>query len=540
MTRAGRRRASRYAVMLLPVGALEWVYSARCRLAVMKARGGPDRYGFGKRSNDRAKSAIQTIVAGLAATILVLGAKASAQETEPSDTFRYRLLYSLEAGSEVRVEIRWGTPLDAPGTFVMPRAIPMGYGEQPYDRFLRQARAFSGDGVESLLEREEGPRWLVPAGSVGLRYAVDLEALERKVLSASDQSRRREGYVGLLGYSVFGYLEGRRQSSASLLVEAPSGWPIHATLGPSWPVRRDRVEASAANFYALADSQIAMGPRAEVRRLIAQPVPVYLVSYAEGRVDLDVVGGLAATAFERVLDYFVTAPFEHYTLHLELLDPISDEHEYGFSMEHLDSSTYYLDASRGLTEESTAEEQRRFLYNFAHHIVHSWVPKRAHGHGYFPFSWELAPVLDTIWFSEGFGQYAAAVAVAAGEDDPEAYREWVLSRRFRSNLASAPQFLRELSLVELSRVASTRYGQDFRTGRLVFSRGGLMAAEVDDTIRAQTGGERSLRDALRYLVDWTEEHPFGFDDISDLVDLIEAATGADIGEVVDRWLAPLP
>ena len=76
------------------------------------------------------------------------------------------------------------------------------------------------------------------------------------------------------------------------------------------------------------------------------------------------------------------------------------------------------------------------LYNFAHHIAHAWVPKRAYGHGYFPFQWELAPVLDSIWFAEGFGQYAAIMAVAAGTPDPAAFREGMLQRRFRANVAT--------------------------------------------------------------------------------------------------------
>ena len=82
------------------------------------------------------------------------------------------------------------------------------------------------------------------------------------------------------------------------------------------------------------------------------------------------------------------------------------------------------------------------LYNFAHHMAHAWVPKRAVGTGYFPFQWELAPVLDSIWFAEGFGQYAAIMAVAAGDADPGGLPDracW--HRRFRSNLASAPPFL---------------------------------------------------------------------------------------------------
>ena len=97
-------------------------------------------------------------------------------------------------------------------------------------------------------------------------------------------------------------------------------------------------------------------------------MPLYLASYAEGPVDLDRVGRLAVTAFERVAAYFGTVPFAHYTMHQELLTPISPQHEYGMSMEHLVSSTYYLAASAGITAASTAADDARVLYNFAHHI----------------------------------------------------------------------------------------------------------------------------------------------------------------------------
>jgi predicted metalloprotease with PDZ domain len=94
-----------------------------------------------------------------------------------------------------------------------------------------------------------------------------------------------------------------------------------------------------------------------------------------------------------------------------------------------------------------------------------------------------------------------------------------------------------MSTVELSRVASTRYGSDFRLGRNVFSRGALMAAEMDEHIRQQTGGARSLKDGLRHLMEWTKKNgkvlPEG-----DLTRLLEAGTGVDVSAIHARWLAP--
>ena len=471
---------------------------------------------------------------------VLLAFAAGSPAAQPGETLvSYRFHYRVAGNPDVDIELSWSPPLESPGVLVMPRAIPMGYGEQHYDAFVADVRAFGGGDRPLEATRQEGPRWRLPAATSRVLYRVDLKQMEQAVLSASDSSRIRDGYLGALGYSVFAYVDGQESRRATVRVDGPSGWPVFTTLAPRWPVMATAMEGTAADFYALADSQIVMGPRAVMRRLTEKPAPLYLAAYAEGEVDLDRLARLATTAFTRVADYFGTVPFPHYTMHQELLTPISPRHAYGMSMEHLDSSTYYLAASAGLTAKSNADDDARVLYNFAHHVSHSWVPKRAYGTGYFPFQWELAPVLDSIWFAEGFGQYAAIVAVAAGEPDPTAYRKGMLARRFQANVDSAPAFLKRLPLVELSRIGSTRYSEDFRTGRLLFSRGGLMAAAIDDRIQSQTKGAKSLRDALRHLVAWTARERRAFT-IDELGRLIQDGSGVDVQDVIAEWLKPMP
>ncbi len=479
----------------------------------------------------------------LVAAVAALPRPATAQTA--ADVVSYHFHYAAPGDGVAAVTISWPTPLAQPRALVMPRAIPMGYGEQRYDAFVshvRTAGAAAPGGTapaEAAAVREEGPRWRLEAGTVRVTYDVDLRRMEREVLAASDQSRVRDGYLGALGYSVFAFVDGFETRPVHVHITGPAGWPVFATLAPRFPLAAGPLDVRAADYYALADGQIVMGPKAEVRRLATSPVPVYLVNYAEGPVDLDRVGRLALTAFTRVAAYYGTVPFAHYTLHQELLTPLSPAHEYGMSMEHLGSSTYYLAASAGITAASTSDDDARVLYNYAHHISHAWVPKRTYGQGYFPFQWELAPVLDAIWFAEGFGQYAAIQAVAAGTPDPAAFRAEMLQRRFQTNLTTAPAFLRRLPLVELSRVASTRYAEDFRTGRLVFSRGGLMAAAIDERIQRQTSGAKSLRDALQFLLAWTAREQRAFA-VEELPALIREATGVDVTAVVAEWLRPLP
>lgn len=475
-------------------------------------------------------------------TATLTGSSAGAQPARPASahaTNTYALTYARPGDETVAIVLSLAEPLRTAQALVMPRAIPMGYGEVYYDAFVDDVVAVTTAGATVAGQREEGPRWRLPPGTTAVRYRVSLRRMERDVLAAADASRVRDGYLGALGYSVFAFIDGHEARPVRLRVDGPPGWPVFSTLAPRLPQPGAGVEAAAPDFYALADSQIVMGPRASIRQIGEAPVPLFLAAYAEGSVDLDRVGRLARTALTRVVDYFGGAPFPHYTVQQELLTPISPRHRYGFSMEHLESSTYYLDAATGLTAGASADADARVLFNFAHHMAHAWAPKRIYGEGYFPFQWELAPVLDSIWFAEGFGQYAAIMAVAAGEPDPAAWRETLLARRFRSTIETAPAFLKRLSLVELSRVASTRYAEDFRTGRLVFSRGGLMAAAIDDRIRAATGGAKSLRDAFRFLTAWSAREQRPFTD-TELPRLIQQATGVDVRAIVDEWMRPMP
>lgn len=433
----------------------------------------------------------------------------------------------------------------AQATLIMPRAIPMGYSQQRYDEFVTVTGARSRSGAAATVKRGDGPRWSLAAADARdpiatIDYEVNLPVMEASILAGGDSSRARDGYISLLGYSVFPYIEGFEDRAIELTIAPPPnrpGWPVFSTLAPRAPAIPGFLRASASNFYDLADSQILMGPGFRVRKLGATP-DLFMAVHAEGRIDEDIMAPLAEQAFEALVRYFGEAPFPHFTLVFDYLEPISARHTYGFSMEHMQSATFGALASAAPTARSTDRERASFRYNVAHHVSHAWIPKRCAGEGYFPFRWELAPLIDTIWLSEGFGQYAAADAlsdVLPASADGKPYREGLVEARFRSALRDMPDFLKRMPLVELSRVASTAYSEDFRTGRTVFSRGGLMAYEMDQRIRAATNGTQRLREALRALVAWSVREKRGFR-IDELPAIFKGATGVETREILERWL----
>jgi predicted metalloprotease with PDZ domain len=428
---------------------------------------------------------------------------------------------------------------------VMPRAVPMGYSSQPYDRFVKDVRAFDRSGQPLKVARAEGPRWRLGDAQSALgrvEYQVDLREMEGRILAGGDSSRARAGYAYLLGYSVAAYVDGLEGEALRVTYAGPPAWPVCATLAPAAPCGRGRVLARAADFYALADSQVLMGERVQMEEVrTTAKAPLFVALYAESELDRERLTAVTREAYELVVEYFGGVPFSHYTAVFEFLTPVSAEHSYGFSMEHLQSASFCLPAERALTPQSDARALRGFRVNVAHHMAHAWVPKRAYGQGYFPFSWEVPPAHDSIWFSEGFGQYAAIDTLA--DELPEAqraeYREAVVELRFRSTLKEIPRFILETPLVDLSYRGSYVYSEDFRVGRTLFSRGGLMAAEMDARIRERTKGAKRLRDALRQLVAWSAKNRRAFR-IEELPGIFAEATGVETRDILERWLGPVP
>ena len=453
---------------------------------------------------------------------------------------QYRLTYAAIGDRSVHVRIVLPSPQPAPLELVMPRNYPGGYELVPYDSFVDDVAAFSAENKPLAVKRAaEGPRWVL--GEKGDRlarveYAVDLIGMEQQILSAVDTSKIRLRYASVLGYSAFAYIDGLDDSEIALQVEGPSGWPVFSTLAPRIPASIGSSVATASNYYALADSEVLMGPDLQLRELDG-PIKLILAAYLEEPDDLAIEGQLARTALDRVQQYFGDVPFPTYTVQLELLKPLAG-HDYSFSQEHLDSGTFSLGKEDAVSAGSTQADRDRMLLNYAHHMAHSWIPKRAYGEGYMPFVWEMPPIIDTIWFNEGFGRYAAISALAAGMPaaQGEEFRRANL-RRLRAIVEQAPPFIRRMPTVVLSREASFLYSTDFRIGMNIFARGSLMAAEMDEQIRQETHGKNSLREALRALLARTEkeQRPFKIDE---LPAIFQRATGVDVHRVLERWLEP--
>ena len=451
---------------------------------------------------------------------------------------QYHLTYPAAESRAVQVRIELSLPRPAPLTLIIPRNYPGGYGLVLYDSFVEDVRAFSDQGKPLTVKRAaDGPRWSLGAAGeqiVRVEYSVDLVRMEKEIRDAVDTSKVRPRYVGLLGYSVFAYIDGLEDAKIDLQVDGPRDWPVFSTITPGVPAALHSVSVSSPNYYTLADSEVLMGPDLQLRRFDGA-ITLVMAVYAEGEEDLALESDIARTALDRVQRYFGDAPFPAYTVQLEVLKPLPG-HEYDFAQEHLNSGTFISSIDEAMTTRTTPRQRESELVHYAHHMAHSWVPKRAYGEGYMPILWEMPPVIDTIWFNEGFGRYAGIAALADGMPNPEGdeFRRREIEG-LRGVVNNAPLFIRRMPTVILSREASFLYSQDFRTGMDTFARGALMAAELDERIRLRSQGKRSLRDALRAIVLYVqrEQRPFKIDE---LAPVFQQATRVDVSDILQHWL----
>ncbi len=92
------------------------------------------------------------MTAALRALLVVTTLSIGTSARQGADAVSYHFSYSQTGATTAQIEISLPTPLTSPGVLVMPRAIPMGYGEQYYDAFVGDVRARSADKRELTVD----------------------------------------------------------------------------------------------------------------------------------------------------------------------------------------------------------------------------------------------------------------------------------------------------------------------------------------------------------------------------------------------------
>ena len=95
-----------------------------------------------------------------------------------------------------------------------------------------------------------------------------------------------------------------------------------------------------------------------------------------------------------------------------------------------------------------------------------------------------------------------------------------------------------MPLEQLSQIASTMYGTDFRLGRAIYSRGALMAIDMNNYLKEKSGGQKTMKDVFRYLYQWTKKNQRAFT-MEEFPLLINEACHIDLSGIYNKWKMPV-
>ena len=445
----------------------------------------------------------------------------------------YELSYPDSAKKLLYIKIIFKRPSADPFRFIMPRFIPGNYEGKNYERYISGLDAVATDSsVVTLREDLNGPRWYSNRKNkkpvAFIRYIVDIDRMEKEEPTSTDASVIRPGYAGLLNYSIFGFIQGYETEPLTFKVSTFSDWPIFSTLLPQAVPEMGNCQVNCSSYYQLADGQTLMGPMLRVKQYKGL-VPVFIADYSEGAPDyLDDIGWEAVTSLSILNGYFKTVPFANYTVVKQHVKPQPGREEDVNAMEHLNSCTLPSDLRDIHSTPMDSAQRFTEIFGILHHMGHAYIPLRCYGDAYKPYVMEFPAFIKTIWFNEGFIWFLCGDAMKD--------KNWI--GFYQSDMQYEPLELKNLGLFELSRLASLQYGDDFRIGVAIASRGANMASEINTYLQDKTGGQKSMKDVFKYLYQWaqTEKRPFT---VEEFPSLLNQATGVDVSAIYEKWQLPL-
>jgi predicted metalloprotease with PDZ domain len=363
----------------------------------------------------------------------------------------------------------------------------------------------------------------VPAGASALDVDLDYLAFAGgAIFSAGASSSPKLAVMSWNTVLLYpgGTTSDALQYQASLRI--PSGWKYATALESR--TSGDEITFEPASLTTLVDSPVQMG--VELRKV---PIPnstglrhtVNLLSEDPFAVD-------PPADFDKQYSRLVeeaTALFgaNHYR-HYDWLLTVSDQVAH-FGLEHHESSDDRTDPNV-IRDES----ERKWLAGLmAHEYVHSWNGKYRRPAGLATPNYEVPMRGELLWVYEGLTEYL-------GELLPRRAGFWS-DEEFRDELASvAAQMAQHVGrtwrpLSDTAVAAQVLYGapnagSSWRRGVDYYPEGTLLWLDVDMTIRALSGGKKSLDDFCHAFYGGTSGHPelkpYTFDDIVNTLNSVVA------------------
>ncbi len=393
----------------------------------------------------------------------------------------------------------------------MPAWTPGSYEIANYARHVAGFTARQA-GTELRWDKLDPDTWRVHperAGTVELRYCVRADDF------GVAGSWTTTDFAFFNGTTLFLAVEGRLETSATMVVRAPADWRVATGMTSDDSTRRYR----AADFHDLVDHPVFVG-RFDLDSTQVQGKWMRLATWPEGSVGgrrrAAMWDGLARVV-EPLLEVFGEVPWTSYTV----LQAASDEYPGMAALEHSESE---------LAVVGTPFLDEPFVMGIhAHEIAHAWNVKRLRPADLVPYRYDAAQPTPWLWVSEGITDYYADLAlVRTGLIDETAFLEATLNKI--ESVANRPA----TALEDASLQAWLGMGDG--TSDLYYDKGSLAGLALDILIRDASNGTRSLDGVMRELWEnsWKKGRGFTHDDFWNAV--ARATRGRAFGDFERRYI----
>ncbi|MFC5513279.1 M61 family metallopeptidase [Massilia jejuensis] len=428
--------------------------------------------------------------------------KKTAQKKQPA--IHYTIVPKDLAGHLFDVTVTVPAPAKDGQVFALPAWIPGSYMIREFARNIVRIRAES-NGTPVVLTKLDKHSWRAGPVEGPLTLHYEVYAWDLSVRAAHlDQTH---GFFN--GTSVFLRVLGQEQEVHAVDIQRPSdpaarGWRVATAMQELAARRYGFGTYVAADYDELIDHPVEMGDFA-LATFEAHGIPHDIV--ITGRVpNLDMArlqADLKAIC-EAQISFFEPqthrAPLERYVF---MTMAVGDG--YG-GLEHR-ASTALICARGDLPCSATPqpgepnEGYLKFLGLCSHEYFHTWNVKRIKPAVFAPYDLQVENYTPLLWLFEGFtSYYDDLMLVRAGIIGEPTYFK-LLGKTVGSVLRGSGRL--KQSVADSSFDAwSKYYRQDENSPNAIisyYSKGALIALAFDLTIRARTGGARTLDDVMRAL-----------------------------------------
>lgn len=398
------------------------------------------------------------------------------------------------------IAIAFTAPVDDP-RLILPAWRPGRYLIQNYAANVSAWTAADANGDPRDIEKTGKSAWRVRARA-GEELVVRYRFFAAVLDAGSSFLDESEAYFN--GSNLFMMVDGLRGQESRLTIAAPADWRIETQLGvaeSSWPASPENTFV-ARDYDHLIDSPVIAAPRLVRHSFRESGATIHLVFVNAGHIDADPFIGPLREIVREQARMFGGLPVHEYRFLVHAGDR-------WHGVEHESSCSIIARRSDLLGAKTGDPGFDHFISIASHEFFHLWNVKRILPAVFAPYDYSKETLTRLLWVMEGVTSYYGELTlVRAGLWD---------EGRYLRHLAGEIETLENLpgrETISLSQASFDAWLQNDvhdRANALVsfYNKGEIVAALLDLLIRRESGGEKSLDDAMLHL--WREGKPLDED-----------------------------